>query len=152
MNRRELIAKSAGAVAIAVCSGRAIAGNAFTVEPLCDNQTCANFLETTAREIMTETGEWKQAILRGRSVKWILVTLKGCCGCEITLPKGANHPDWRYVRRNLTTTEREAFHAEYGQQAPLLLGTNITPIMKIRGFILNGRQEEWNLSVRFIDA
>lgn len=148
MNRRELITKGAGVIAIACVSGRAVAGNAFTFDPLCNNQMCVNFLETTAREIMQETGEWKQAILRSRTVKRIFVTHRGCCGCEITLPEGANHPDWQYTRRNLTLAERESFHAEYGQQAPLLLDTNITPTMRIRGFILDGRREGWNLSVR----
>lgn len=148
MNRRELISKGAGAVAIAVCSGRAVAGNAFTLEPLCDNQMCANFLETTAREIMEETGEWKQAILKNRTVKRMLVTRTGCCGCEITLPKGSNHPDWQYTRRNLTLAERESFNAEYGRQASFLLGMDISPTMRVRGFILDGRREGWNLSVR----
>lgn len=148
MNRREFIAKSAGAVAIAVCSGRAVAGNAFTLEPLCDNQMCANFLEATAREMMEETGEWKQAILKSRTNKRMLVTHGGCCGCEIALPEGAKHPDWQYTRRNLTPAERESFHLEYGQQAPFLRGLQITPTAQIRGFILNGRQEGWNYSVR----
>lgn len=148
MNRRELIGMAAGVVAIAVCRGRAVAGNAFTPEPLCDNQMCANFLETTAREIMEETGDWKEGILRNRTVKRMLITRYGCCGCEVTLPTGSSHPNWRYSRRNLTRAERDSFHAEYGRQAPLLLGTNITPTMQIRGFILDGRREGWNLSVR----
>lgn len=152
MNRRELIT-GVGIVAVAVCGGRVVAGNAFALEPLCDNQMCVNlmcvnFLEITAREMMEETGEWKQAILKSRTNKRMLVTHRGCCGCEIALLAGANHPDWKYTRRNLTPSERESFHAQYGQQASFLRGLQITPTMQIRGFILNGRQEGWNYSVR----
>lgn len=148
MNRRELLTVGAGAVAVACISGRVVAGNGFSLEPLCDNQMCVTFLETTAREIIEETGEWKQAIFRSRTNKRALVTHRGCCGCEVTLPEGANHPDWRYTRRNLTPAERESFHKEYGQQASFLLGMDIAPTMRIRGFILDGRREGWNFSVR----
>lgn len=147
MNRREMMIGGIGAAATMCVSGRAVAGNVFAPQSLCVNQGCINFLEATAREIMVETGEWKQGIIRSRSVKRMLVSRWGCCGCEITLPENANHPDWQYVRRNLTLAEKESFHREYGQQAPLLLGLEVSPGLKVRGFILDGREMGWNLSV-----
>lgn len=117
---------------------------------------CCNlcsFNETLAREIITETGEWKQGIVRAgdRKGKPMIVTRHGCCGCELTLEQGKSHPDWTYQLRHLTTEENRTFHEEYGKVAPLLIGMSMSDGFQIRGFILNGREEGWNLSVRKIE-
>jgi Ni,Fe-hydrogenase I small subunit len=95
---------------------------------------------------MDETGEWKQDLIRTRTCP-LVFTFYGCCGCEVSLPKGAEHPDWNYVRRNLTNNEHASFHDEYGRQAELLLHLEISKNLNIRGFVLNGRKLGWNLSV-----
>jgi hypothetical protein len=55
--------------------------------------------------------------------------------------------EWQFKKRLLTIAEQRSFREEYGKQAPLLVGTNVTPRLRIRGFILNGRKDGWNLSV-----
>lgn len=146
MNRRSLIGHSLGAIAVAVVSGRAAAGNIFTErEPLCNNEHCRLSLESVARQNIEETKNWKACALRERGDPYSLFTFYGCCGCEV-IPPDTGRTDWTFKRRNLTPSERKSFHGEYGRQAGLLLCTDMGSGMKIRGFILNGRKVGWNLS------
>lgn len=146
MNRRLLLGRGLGAVAVAIVSGRAIAGNVLTAhEPLCDKERCRLFLEPTTRQNIEETKTWKHYALRERGDPYSLFTFYGCCRCE-AIPPDAKRTEWTFKRRNLTTGERESFHYEYGQQASFLLCTDMESGMRIRGFILNGRKAGWNLS------
>lgn len=106
--------------------------------------------ENLAREIMSDTGEWKESILRTRSKdRPMLATRYGCCGCEVSLASGAHHPDWTYKVRPLTSAERSSFRQEYGNMAGYLLHTGPSDSrFEYRGFILNGRREGWNVSIR----
>lgn len=107
-------------------------------------------VEAVAREIMTETGDWKEELTKHRSKNLpMVVTRYGCCGCEITLREGTHHPDWTYTTRLLTEHEQKTFREEYGNTAPLILALAPTDArFEYRGFILNGRREGWNFSVR----
>lgn len=108
-------------------------------------------VEALAHEIINETGGWKEHILSTRKNGGpMVVTRHGCCCIEIALKDGSHHPDWTYTYRQLTIEERRSFHEEYGNSAPLLTCLTFNPTMEIRGFILNGRREGWNLSVRTI--
>lgn len=123
-----------------------MAGSAFSLyKPLCDNERCGLFLESTARQNIEETKTWKAYALRERGDAYSLFTFYGCCGCEMIPPDDTN-AQWRFRRRNLTAVERELFYHEYGQQAPLLLTGGIAIGARIRGFVLNGRRAGWNFS------
>jgi hypothetical protein len=114
----------------------------------CDPQGAFG-VEFLARVLMAETGEWKEKIRDRRDGRNpILFTRRGCCCCEVTLRDGAHDPDWTYVTRPLSASEKASFHEEYGNSADLLTGLSIGSGMMIRGFVLNGRIPEWNLSVQ----
>lgn len=121
-----------------------------TISKSCDRPTaCKQRTEDLARKIMSETGEWKETIRDRRDGRNpIVVTVRGCCCCEVTLLDGAHDPEWTFKTRALTVEERQSFHAEYGQQAALLFAMGFPEQRyRIRGFILNGRIPGWNLSV-----
>lgn len=146
MNRRALIGRGLGVVAMTIVGGTTIASNASAPhQPLCDRKWCGLFLETTARQNIEETKKWKADALRDRGDSHSLFTFYGCCGVEAT-PPTAKNAEWTFQRRNLTLSERDSFHREYGQQAPLLLCVDIGSGARIRGFVLNGRTAGWNLS------
>lgn len=102
-------------------------------------------VEQLARVIIAETGEWKESLERRGPM---VVTCHGREACEITLPKNAHHPDWVFQRRMLTESEKASFEAEYGRSGHyLILGQQMGTKRQIRGFILNGRLDGWQLSV-----
>jgi hypothetical protein len=106
-------------------------------------------VESLARDLMAETGEWKETIRdRSDGKNPIIVTRRGDCVCEVRLPNGKHHPDWEYKVRTITDDERAAFKEEYGNVAPLLLGMPMGTDYEIRGFVLNGRIKGWNLSAK----
>jgi hypothetical protein len=151
-NRRSFLSSlvglvAGGAAAAVITTGQVQAESVSACE-------CSPWLvESLAREITTETGEWKEAILRTRDKsKPMVVTRYGCCGCEINLPIGAHHPDWTYTARSLTAQERSTFKREYGNMAGYLLHSGPSDgRFEYRGFILNGRREGWNVSIRSLD-
>jgi hypothetical protein len=108
--------------------------------------------ETLAREIIAETGGWKRDLLRSRKRKDLpmVASRQGCCGCEIRLNDKHHEGEWTYHLRALTTHEKQAFQQEYGRSAALLLHQQMGDGFKVRGFILNGRKEGWNISVKRI--
>jgi hypothetical protein len=103
---------------------------------------CFQSAETVAREIINETDQWKRGTHNWRN-RVMVVTRCGCAGCEIAL----RADEWQYKQRPLTTEEQRSFKAEYGQVSFLLLSLDLSPSTRIRGFILNGRKNGWNLSV-----
>jgi hypothetical protein len=106
-------------------------------------------VESLARVLMAETGEWKEQIRDRRDGKNpIIFTHRGCCCCEISLQAGAHHPDWTYKVRPLSADELSEFRCEYGNTADLLTSVSLGNGMGIRGFVLNGRIPGWNLSVQ----
>lgn len=103
-------------------------------------QFCFDSAETIARQNIAETGSWKES-LHDWSTRTMVVTRCGLAGCEVSKETGRS--DWRFRRRALSPDERCSFRDEYGRVAPLLLTIEV---MAIRGFILNGRHDGWNLS------
>lgn len=115
-----------------------------TVQP-CERFSCSTMLETLARESIAETAQWKRELGLPRKGQPMVYSLYGCCGCEVTVDaKG----EWVFTTRPLTQSEQASFKEEYGNQAPLMLAMNPTKSLEIRGYVLNGRREGWNLSVR----
>lgn len=114
--------------------------------PRADDEARFRFerVEQLARAFIAETGAWKEDLGRHGPM---VVTLNGQEACEITLPEGAHHPDWIFECRMLTESERLSFLAEYGRVGYSLILRQVIGGREIRGFILNGRQDGWQLSV-----
>src|ERR1043165_939315 len=97
-------------------------------------------VEFLARVLMAETGEWKEHIRDRRDGRnAIIFTRRGCCCCEVTLRDGAHDPDWTYITRPVSVSEKTSFHEEYGNSADLLTALSFGSGWSIRGFVLNGR-------------
>lgn len=146
MNRRTLLVNSGKAVA-----GVALLGSvtpAQHVTELSDTHVCSRLCEyhadKLARQIIAETGEWKQSLERHGPM---VVTTHGQVCCEITLPLGKRHPDWTFTPRSMTRDEQESFMLAYGKAGFWYLLNSSIGSGRLRGFILNGRTDGWNVSV-----
>lgn len=147
MNRRSLIKSLVG---VAACVG--LSPKVSTATPrdgLKDGHECGDYCfdsaENIARANIKETGTWKLQ-LHDWARRRMVVTRCGQAACEVTLASPSHHPYWEYKRRYLTREETESFHAEYGRVHWLLVSGGIPTNLQIRGFILNGRHDGWNLS------
>lgn len=146
MNRRDLIksASAAGLIAVIPNIGQSASDGEGDSDHTCDS-FCFDQAEGVARAIIEETGSWKLN-LHDWTKRVMVVTRDGRSACEIRLTSPGHHPYWTFRRRWLTREERESFRAEYGRSHWLLLGVGISERTQIRGFILNGRKDGWNLS------
>lgn len=148
MNRRDLIksASAAGLIAVIPKAAQSVGGGDDSSDPdhVCDS-VCFVQAEALARTIIRETGSWKLH-LYDWTKRVMVVTRDGQSACEIGLASPSHNPYWTFKRRWLTHEERESFQAEYGRSHWLLMGVGISETIPIRGFILNGRKDGWNLS------
>jgi hypothetical protein len=110
------------------------------------SDSCYHAAEKVAREIIKETGHWKIG-LHDWTKRRMVVTQCGNAACEVGLEALGTPPVWMYRRRRLTSEEKDSFRAEYGRSHDLILcfrrdGERFL----FRGFVLNGREDGWNLS------
>jgi hypothetical protein len=149
MNRRDVFRSLLG---MAACYGltpqipTVLAENNDNDDHQCGD-SCFYAAETVAREIIKETGHWKIG-LHDWSKRRMVVTQCGNAACEVRLASPSHYPYWEYCRRRMTSEERASFRAEYGRSHQLILcfrrdGEGFL----FRGFVLNGRQDGWNLSM-----
>ena len=144
MNRRSLLRglSLTGLVAMFASAGRSSTAVAGTNSDHECGDYCYEQADTVAREIIKETDHWKRQIHDWQK-RVMVVTRCGHAGCEISLRDN----EWQYKQRALTSDEREGLIREYGRSASLLLVLGFNDSTKIRGFILNGRADGWNLSI-----
>lgn len=139
MNRRSLIKSLAGLVAFVGAPHMAQAVAHGNMDSDSDHECgdyCFYSAESIARANIKETGDWKLT-LHDWSSRRMIVTRCGTAACEVSL----DGSQWQYKKRKLSTEERASFRVEYGRTHWMLLGDNV------RGFVLNGRYNGWNLSV-----
>ncbi len=146
MNRRSLIRSLVGVAAFVGFAPQV--GTAATAgEPQSGHQCtdiCFSDAENVARANIKETSGWKLQT-HDWTKRRMVVTRCGQAACEVTLAHPTHHPYREYRCRSLTTEEKASFRAEYGRAHWLL---RMSPDFEIRGFILNGRCDGWNISVR----
>lgn len=147
MNRRKLL-KSIGVGAASLTLPVVAMGNADNSSDghTCpDNGVCEWRALTVAKEYIAETGEWNQYV-RGRIGRPLIYTVCGGTCCEVSLR--GSHPDWEFTTRRMRPDEIKSFREEFGRTNWLLLGIKLQSNMTVRGFVLDGRREGWNISVR----
>lgn len=146
--RRRAIFKSL--LGIAAIVGLAPRITAYTDNSTDDSHQCVDMCfsvaEDVARANIRETGKWKLQ-LHDWTKRRMVVTRCGQAACEVTMTGPSHHPYWEYKRRYLTHEEKTSFHVEYGRSHDLILLFRRDDPFLFRGFILNGRQDGWNLSV-----
>lgn len=145
MNRRSLIKSLAGFIALvaALPKGASASRRNMSTPDVHDcNAFCFDAAEMLARRNIQETGDWKLK-LHDWSNRTMVVTRCGAAACEVSR-EGAI---WKYSRRSLTPKEASEFRAEYGRSHWLLMSQGASGGKSIRGFILNGRHDGWNLSI-----
>lgn len=149
MNRRSLIRSLVGIAGLIgipqVIKSRPTSEFAAT-DHECDAY-CFDSAESIARANIEETGEWKLR-MHDWSKRRMVFTRCGAAACGVYLASPSHHPYWEYERRLLTPEETVSFQAEFGRRHWLLLsGRKDGASSNIRGFILDGRYDGWNLSV-----
>lgn len=144
MNRRSLIKSLAGLIAAVGLAPRPMRAAECSANSAADHECgpyCFDSAESMARANINETGGWKLS-LHNWNRRTMVVTRCGEAACEVRRTRES----WEYHRRSLTPEEKTSFHVEYGRVHWMLLAFSRSDARCIRGFILNGRHDGWNIS------